>query len=242
MKNIKLTIAYDGSNFNGFQIQPDVRTVQGEIEKALKRLNKEEISIISAGRTDTGVHATMHVSNFFTNALLPAEAYKFKLKKYLPTDISIIKSEEVDENFHSRFDAKLKKYRYIICNSKEFYPHQRNYKLHIKHDLNLEKMKAAGELLKGEHNFSAFMKLGQDKNPVRNMTNIEIYQKDDDIFLEFEAQSFLHNQIRIMVGLLIDIGRGFREVNYVNEIFDKKIKRAAKTYGPQGLYLIDIKY
>ena len=242
MKNIKLTIAYDGSNFNGFQIQPDVRTVQGEIEKALKRLNKEEISIISAGRTDTGVHATMHVSNFLTNSGLPAEAYKFKLKKYLPSDISILESEEVNMNFHSRFDAKSKKYRYIISNSKVFYPHQRNYKLQIKHDLDLDKMKDAGELLKGEHDFSAFMKLGQDKNPVRNITNIEIYKIDDDIMLEFEAQSFLHNQIRIMLGLLIDIGRGFREVNYVNEIFDKKIKRAAKTYGPQGLYLIDIKY
>lgn len=242
MKNIKLTVAYDGSNFNGFQIQPDVRTVQGELEKALKRLNKEEISIISAGRTDAGVHATMHVSNFLTNSVLPAEAYKFKLKKYLPFDISIIESKEVKKDFHSRFDAKSKKYRYVICNAKVFYPHQRNYKLHIKHDLDINNMKLAANLLKGEHDFSAFMKLGQDKNPVRNITNIEIYRLDEDIILEFEAQSFLHNQIRIMVGLLIDIGRGFREVNYVNEIFEKKIERAAKTYGPQGLYLVEIKY
>lgn len=242
MKNIKLVIAYDGSKFNGFQIQPDVRTVQEELEKALKVLTKEKISIISAGRTDAGVHAEYHVSNFYTNSDLPGISYKYKLKKYLTKDIIILSSEEVEEKFHSRYDAISKTYRYIIYNDELFYPFYNDYKLHINHKLDINKMIKASKYLLGEHDFSAYMKLGQDKNPIRSLDKIEIYKKDKEIILEFTAQSFLHNQIRIMVGLLIDIGRGFREVDYVNYIFENNVKRAAKTYGPQGLYLIDIKY
>lgn len=242
MKNIKLEISYDGSKFYGFQIQPDVRTVQGELEKAIKKVTGEDITIISVGRTDTGVHAKLHVSNFITKNDIPAISYKHKLKKYLSDDIIVQNSKEVSLDFNSRYDAISKTYRYIIYNDKTFYPYYNDYKLHIKHKLDIDKMKSASELLLGEHDFSAFMKLGQDKNPVRRVEDIKIYKIDKEIFLEFTAKSFLHNQIRIMVGLLIDIGRGFREVEYVNEIFDNKVKRAAKTYGPQGLYLIDVKY
>lgn len=242
MKNIKLEISYDGSKFFGFQIQPDVRTVQRELEYAIKKVTGEEITVISVGRTDTGVHAKCHVSNFLTNNDMPAISYKHKLKKYLSDDIIVQNSTEVDLNFNARYDAISKTYRYVIYNDKTFYPYFNDYRLHIKHKLDLDKMIEASKLLLGEHDFSAFMKLGQDKSPFRKIDNIEIYKVDKEIFLEFTAKSFLHNQIRIMVGLLIDIGRGFRPVEYVNEIFEKKIKRAAKTYGPQGLYLIDVKY
>lgn len=242
MKNIKLEISYDGSKFFGFQIQPDVRTVQGELEEAIKKVTGEDITIISAGRTDTGVHATSHVSNFITKNDMPAISYKYKLRLFLSDDIIVQNSTEVDLDFNARYDAKSKTYRYIIYNDRKFYPYFIDYKLHIKHKLDIDKMMEASKLLIGRHDFSAFMKLGQDKNPVRKIDKIDIYKVDKEIYLEFTAKSFLHNQIRIMVGLLIDIGRGFREVNYVNEIFEKKIKRAAKTYGPQGLYLIDVKY
>ncbi len=243
MKNIRLDIAYDGSGFYGSQRQPNLRTVQGEIEKALYKLLKEDITLVFAGRTDRGVHARHQVVNFKTDNPFPAVSYKHLLRKYLPDDILILDSKEVDDNFNARYDAKIKKYRYIIKNTKIFYPDHNNYMLHIKYKLDVEKMKEAAKLLEGEHDFSAFMKLDDDyKDPVRKIDSIEVFTHDDDIYIEFEAKSFLYNQIRIMVGLLIDIGRGFREVNYVNEIFEQKILRAAKNYAPQGLYLLEIKY
>lgn len=242
MKNIRLDIAYDGSKFHGFQIQPNERTVQGELEAAIKRFTNEDITLTSAGRTDTGVHAEFHVSNFITKLDIPAISYMYKLRMYLPDDIVILNSSEVGMDFHSRYDAVSKRYRYIICNSKVFYPFYNDYKLHIKHELDIEKMGEAAKKLEGRHDFTAFMKVDEDKNPIRTIDKIEIYKKEDDVILEFEAQSFLYNQVRIMVGTLIDVGRGFRDPSYIDEIFEKKIERAAKTYGPQGLYLIDIKY
>lgn len=244
MKNIRLDIAYDGSNFFGSQRQSNLRTIQGEIELALFKLLNEKIDLVFAGRTDRGVHANHQVVNFTTKSDFPGISYKFKLRKYLPDDILIINSREVSKEFHARFDAKIKRYRYIIDNGKIFYPYKKNYSLHIKHDLDIKKMIEASKLLLGRHDFSAFMKLDHEyKNPIRRLNDISIIKTDnDEIHIEFEAESFLYNQIRIMVGLLIDIGRGFRDLNYIKEIFDGKIKRAAKTYGPEGLYLLKIKY
>lgn len=242
MKNIALEISFDGSNFHGFQIQPDARTIQGELEKALKEITKEDINLISCGRTDAGVHANYHVSNFLTELDMPAIAYKHKLDMLLPEDILVINSKEVDTEFNSRYDAKSKTYVYKIYNDKYMYPYLRDYMLHIKYNLDLDEMRKASKLLEGVHDFTPFMKLGQDKDPIRSLDSINISKQNNLIEIEFKAQSFLHNQIRIMVGLLIDIGRGFRKADYVNEIFEKNIKRAAKTYGPQGLYLTEVIY
>lgn len=242
MKNIKLEFSYDGTNFNGSQRQPRLRTVQGELEKAIKRVTGEDVNMTFFGRTDAGVHAKYAVANFKTNFDIPGEAFLHKLVKYIPDDIILIKSSEVPYDFHSRFDAKLKRYRYIIYNEKVFYPYLRNYKLHIKYKLDVNKMIEASKFLLGTHDFRAFMKLDEEKNSIRTIDDIQIYKNGYDIVLEFEAESFLYNQVRNMVGLLIDVGRGFREVEYVKQIFEKNISRAAKTYGPQGLYLISILY
>lgn len=242
MKNIKLEFSYDGTNFNGSQRQPHLRTVQGELENAIKRVTGEDVNMTFFGRTDAGVHAKYAVANFKTNYDIPGEAFLHKLVKYIPDDIILIKSSEVPYDFHSRFDAKLKRYRYIIYNEKVFYPYLRNYKLHIKYKLDINKMIEASKFLIGTHDFRAFMKLDEEKNSIRTIDDIQIYKNGYDIVLEFEAESFLYNQVRNMVGLLIDVGRGFRDVEYVKQIFEKNISRAAKTYGPQGLYLISILY
>lgn len=242
MRNILLNISYDGSDFYGFQRQPDKRTVQGELERAIKEVTGEVVNLIPCGRTDAGVHAKEHISNFYTKSDLPDIAFKYYLRRHLPKDIEIIETKEVDINFHARFDAKSKIYRYIVSNSKVEYPYFRKYKTYISKNLDIQKMQIASKKLLGEHDFTAFMKWGDDKNPIRKMDDIKIYRVNDDIYFEYEAESFLHNQIRIMTGLLIDIGRGFRDIDFIDDIFDKKVERAAKTYGPEGLYLMEIHY
>lgn len=242
MRNIRLTISYDGSKFYGFQRQPDQRTVQGDIEAAVKKITGETINIIPCGRTDAGVHATKHILNFHIDSKLPVETFKFMVERELKKDIVIIKSEEVDLDFHSRYDCKEKTYRYILRNADYPLPYERHYKEYFRKELDVNKMIEASKKLLGEHDFSAFMKWGEDKNPVRKINSIDIYRENDDIIFEFSAESFLHNQIRITVGLLIDIGRGYRDINFIEDLFSGKAKRAAKTFGPQGLYLIDVKY
>lgn len=244
MKNIKLTISFDGSDFHGFQRQLDKRTVQEELEDAIYKVTKQRVNIIPCGRTDSGVHAYKHIVNFRIESSLPGESFKYKLRKYLPDDIAIISSEEVSFEFHARFDAKSKTYRYVICS--EDYPFYRNHKTYVKYDLDINKIKEGAKKLEGVHDYRAFIKWAdykkEDVNSIRSIDKIEIIENKEDIYFEFTGQSFLHNQIRIMSGLLIDIGRGFRNISYIDEIFEGKVKRAAKTYGPQGLYLMDVNY
>lgn len=243
MKNIKLEFSYDGSNFFGSQRQKNLRTVQGEIEKAIKKITGKDITMKFAGRTDRGVHAFIQVANFIIDYELVGVAYKHKLAKYLPEDIVILSSEEVSLDFHARFTAKNKRYRYIIYNDKEIYPFMKKYKTHIKFDLDIDKMIKASKLLLGEHDFTAFMKLDHEyKDPIRSIDDVLVYRQDKDIIIEFEAKSFLYNQVRNMVGLLIDIGRNFRSIEYIDDLFAGKVNRAAKTYGPEGLYLLNISY
>ena len=243
MKNIKLEFSYDGSNFFGSQRQKNLRTVQGEIEKAIKKITGKDITMKFAGRTDRGVHAFIQVGNFIIDYELVGVAYKHKLAKYLPEDIVILSSEEVSLDFHARFTVKNKRYRYIIYNDKEIYPFMKKYKTHIKFDLDIDKMIKASKLLLGEHDFTAFMKLDNEyKDPIRSIDDVLVYRQDKDIIIEFEAKSFLYNQVRNMVGLLIDIGRNFRSIEYIDDVFSGKVDRAAKTYGPEGLYLLNISY
>lgn len=243
MKNILLNISYDGSQFFGFQRQPNKRTIQGELEKAIKKVTGEDVNIIPCGRTDAGVHAKSHISNFITNSDLPGISFKYKLQKFLPKDIEILGTKEVDLDFHSRFNAKFKTYQYVIVNNEYMLPYHRNYKTLIKKDLDIEKMIKASKKLIGRHNFRGFMKWGDDeKNPIRKIDSIEIYCLNDEIIFEFTAESFLHSQIRIMVGLLIDIGRGYRDIDYIDEVFNNPNIRAAKTLPANGLYLMKIVY
>lgn len=242
IKNIKLIISYDGSNFNGFQGQVGKRTVQEEIEKAIKKVTGRDSRLVYAGRTDSGVHAVGQVANFLTISNIPPQTYKYHLNKFLPDDIFVVDSSEVDLNFHSRFSAKKKKYRYIISNQKFMYPFFRNYKANVSYDLNIDRMKEACLKFVGTHDFISFMKFSEGVNTVRTIDSIDIFQ-ENDIYIDFVADSFLHNQVRIMVGAIVNVGRGLWEPDYIEDLFKiRDREKSAMTFPSQGLYLMEIKY
>lgn len=244
MKNIKLTIEYDGTNYFGWQIQPEVSSVQEEIEKAIKILTNEDIDLTGAGRTDRKVHARGQVANFMTNSSIPAEKFSYAINKYLPEDISIVKSEEVDTNFHSRYDAIGKEYRYLIYNNYIRSSLWRNYTYHVPYNLDFKTMDIAKDFFLGTHDFSAFMSTGSSiENTVRTIYAVSLCQKDNIICFEVQGNGFLYNMVRIMVGTLIDVGSGKIRPESIPIILESKDrKKAGHTAKPQGLYLEKVYY
>lgn len=244
IRNIKLTFAYDGSKFAGTQLQKDRPSIQESIEHAIFKVTGKKSRLIIAGRTDAGVHAYGQVGNFLSAADIPASAYLYKLRMYLPDSIEIIKSEEVDLDFHSRFSAKAKTYRYIIYNDEFMHPSFKHLYCHVTYKLDIGLMKEAAQRLCGKHDFKAFSKYEEvSKNTVRVLDKVKIDSLDKLVIIEFKGQSFLYNQVRIMVGALVDVGRGHRRPEYITEIIDSKDRlMAGITYGPEGLYLMEIDY
>lgn len=244
IKNIKLVFAYDGSKFKGVQAQKNERTIQSELERAIYKLTGKSSRLILAGRTDAGVHAYGQVANFLTPATIPAKAYKYKLAKYLPASIIVCYSEEVGLDFHSRFSAKSKTYKYVIYNDEFMHPAYQSTYCHVTYQLDLEAMARACKYLEGKHDFKAFTKYEKkEKTTIRTITRADINRDGKLIIIEFEGESFLYNQIRIMVGCLVDIGRGHRSPDHILTLFESKDRLLAGiTYPPSGLYLMDIGY
>lgn len=244
MKNIKIIFAYDGSDFFGYQAQTDKKTVQGSIEYAIKKVTGKDVRLMSAGRTDKGVHAENQVANFFTDSNIPAKAYKYNLRKYLPDSIHIKESIEVDQDFHARFSAKKKTYKFLAYNKKYMHPNLRSIYTHVVYDLDIEKMRQASKYLLGGHDFKAFSKYeNKPVNTNRSIDEIVIDREGDLVVFTFKAESFLYNQVRIMVGSLVDVGRGHRPPDYIKEIIDSKDRlKAGMTLSPSGLYLMEISY
>ena len=245
VKNIILEIAYDGSAFSGYQVQNDLRTVEGEIRKALRKVTGEKNRVIACGRTDSGVHARRSYLNFLTASDINPKAFFFHMQPELPDDILAISSKEASLNFHARFDAKSKTYRYIINQSKTMHPVYRNYMAHVSYRLDYDKLKQGLEILKGDHDFRLFMK--DDANFDIN-TNRRIdeayYEKSGDILsIYFKADSFLHNQVRIMTGSLIELARGRISLSDFKNYCNKDCsKRANPALSPKGLYLWEVEY
>ena len=222
MRNIKLTIEYDGKCYNGWQKQPDKLNIQGEIEKAIYNITQEEVDLIGSGRTDAGVHALGQVANFKTNSALPIEKLALAINSQLKSSIIIKKAEEVDERFHSRYTAKQKTYRYIINNSKTGTAIYRNLEYCFPVKLNVEKMVEAAKYFEGEHDFKAFKSSGTSgKNSVRTIYKAEVRQDGERIIIELTGNGFLYNMVRIISGTLLDVGLGKIEPN---EIPDKQTK------------------
>ena len=244
MRNIMLTISYDGSLFFGFQKQKNVVTVQGEIEDALKKITEENINIISAGRTDRGVHSLRHIINFHTESNVGVLNFKTALNHFLPIGVRVLDSKEVSENFHSRFDAKMKTYKYILNLDEVMDPIYYNYKANFPYPLDIDKMQRAKEFFIGRRSFKAFMgpRTG-NTNPIREISSFEIYKENNDLIFLIKGQSFIRNQVRIMVGTLVDIGRGLIEEDELEKILDSEDRtRAGVTLSPNGLYLMEILY
>ena len=244
MRNIKLVIEYDGKSFGGWQKQPNKPNIQGEIEKAIFNITKEEVDLIGSGRTDAGVHSLGQVANFKTNSQIPIEKFAIAINSKLKRSIVIKKAEEVDERFHSRLNCKKKTYKYVINNSPEGTAIYRNLETHIPQKLDVEKMKKAVKYFEGEHDFKAFKASGtSSKSSVRTIYEANVYQEGDKIFIELTGNGFLYNMVRIIAGTLVDVGLGKIEPEKIPEIIQQgKRENAGKTLPPNGLYLLKVMY
>ena len=244
MRNIKLTIEYDGRDFNGWQKQPDKLNIQGTIENAIKAIIGEEVELNASGRTDAGVHAYGQVANFKTNSNLPIEKFSVAINSKLKKSIIIKSAEEVDERFHSRLTCKRKTYRYVINNSYAGTAIYRNLEYHISTKLDVEKMKQAVKYFEGEHDFKAFKASGtSSKSSVRTIYNGEVYEKDEKIYIELTGNGFLCNMVRIIAGTLVEVGIGKILPEQIPQIIEEgKRENAGKTLPAHGLYLLNVEY
>lgn len=245
MRNIKMTIRYDGSRYKGFQrLKDNNMTIQGKIEDVLSKMVNENIEIIGSGRTDMGVHAYGQVANFKTNSNLSIEKMQSYLYEYLPEDIVITNIEEVNERFHSRYNAKSKVYLYKIYNNKFHDPFLRKHTTHIPKKLDIELMKEASKYFIGEHDFTSFASSkSKKKSNVRTIYSINITENNGLLEIYFEGNGFLYNMVRIIAGTLVDVGMGKIKPEEVKEIIESKDRQnAGKTLKPQGLYLVKVEY
>lgn len=244
IRNIKLTIEYDGKDLNGWQKQNDKLNIQGEIEKAIQNVLNEKVDLIATGRTDAGVHSLGQVANFKTSSDMPITKMPIAINSQLRKSIRIINAEEVDRNFHSRYNCKKKTYRYIINNSEQGSAIYRNLEYHVPQKLNINKMKEAIKYFEGEHDFKAFKSSGgSGKTTIRTIYKAEIKQENNRIIIELTGNGFLYNMVRIIVGTLLDVGTGKIDANQIPEIIESKDRQmAGKTVPPQGLYLVSVEF
>lgn len=244
MRNIKLTIEYDGTNFSGWQVQKDKRTIEQEIEIALAKILKEEVKIIGSGRTDAGVHAMGQVANFITDKSIKPEELLYALNTLLPFDIVVINVEDVEEEFNSRITAKAKHYRYVINNSKFPSALNANREYHFKYFLDVESMQLAANDLKGKHDFKAFMAAGSVvKDTVREIYDISVNRLGSRVVIDVIGNGFLYNMVRIIVGTLLDVGSGKSDICVVKNMIETGDRNlGGRTVGPEGLYLVEVIY
>ena len=244
MRNIKLTIEYDGKEFNGWQKQPTKLNIQGEIEKAIEHITGERVDLIGSGRTDKGVHAIAQIANFKIESNFPIEKMPIAINSQLKESIKIKKAEEVSIDFHSRYNCKDKTYCYVIDNSKEGSAIFRNFAYHESKKLDVEAMKNAIKDLTGEHDFSSFKSSGtSSKSSIRTIYKAEIEEKGDYIIIKLTGNGFLYNMVRIISGTLLEVGLGKIKVNEMKEIIKSKDRqRAGKTLPPYGLFLYNVEY
>ena len=244
MRNIRLDLCYDGTRYKGWQRLPGAdATIQGKLETALTRILGEPIEVSGSGRTDAGVHAKGQVANFHCESTLPAEEILLSLRRYLPEDIGIYSCRDVSPRFHARLNAREKTYCYRIWNSREPCVFQRRFVTVMEEQLDTAAMMQAAELLLGEHDFSAFCgNAKMKKSTVRFLRSIQIRSEGPELRLYFTGNGFLHNMVRILVGTLVEVGRGQREAESVATLFGGKRSDAGFLAPPQGLCLEEVFY
>lgn len=246
MTKIKCTISYDGTNFSGYQIQPNKRTVQQEIESAIAKIHKgKQIRIYSSGRTDAGVHARGQVFHFETDLTIVPEKWKKALNALLPDDIFVYKAEEVDASFHARFSAREKEYRYYVQNIPEIDIFKRNYRYFTADELDIKTMQAACKVFEGTHDFTAFSSARSTVkgDKIRTLYEVTCKRQDEEIEFILRGNGFLYHMVRIIVGVLLDVGRGYVKIEEIQEMFvAKDRKNVGKTLPPNGLFLWKVTY
>ncbi len=264
MRNICLKLAYDGTRFSGWQIQPERRTVQGVLEQAIKDLTGETLRVLCAGRTDAGVHALGQVANFRTNSTIPGEKWSEALACCLPEDVVVIASQEVALDFHATYSACSKRYRYLIRQSSREDPFLRRYAWRLSSPLNLTAMQAASSYLLGQHDFRCFESHYPNKaTSVRTVLSAEMTSlkhwigwgsqalarpmptsaAGEYLAFEIEADGFLYNMVRTIVGSLVEIGREKEPPEWIGQLIQQQSRSSAGATAPaHGLYLVDVQY
>jgi len=244
MRNLRLDICYDGTRYRGWQRLPGKDdTIQGKLETVLSRILGETIEISGSGRTDAGVHARCQVANFHTQSNMSAEEILTHLRRYLPEDIGIYSCRDVSPRFHARLNAKEKTYLYRIWNSDSPCVFERRYTAAFPEKLDIAAMGRAAELLLGEHDFSAFCgNAKMKKSTVRYIRTIDIQTVGEELHISFTGNGFLHNMVRILVGTLIEVGRGERTAESLVQLFGSKRAEAGFLAPPQGLCLMEVFY
>ncbi|MBQ9699973.1 MAG: tRNA pseudouridine(38-40) synthase TruA [Lachnospiraceae bacterium] len=243
-KRVFLRIAYDGTNYCGWQIQINGITVEEIINRELSRLLGEEIVVIGASRTDSGVHALGNVAVFDTESRIPAEKMSFALNQRLPEDIRVQESFEVAADFHPRYTNSIKTYEYKILNKRHPMPTERLYSYFVYMPLDVEKMKQAAEYIVGEHDFKSFCSnRTQVENTVRTVYKLDVFKENDMIHFVISGNGFLYNMVRIIVGTLVKVGLGVYPPEHVKEILDACNRDVAGPKAPaEGLTLVKIQY
>jgi len=244
VRNIKIIIEYDGTNYYGWQRQNNVMTIQEKVESAIEELTGERIQITGSSRTDAGVHAKGYVGNFYTNSKIVIEKFTGAINSKLPRDIVILHSFEVPYEFHSRYNSIGKMYSYTIINRREAIAVGRNYIYHHRRILDVEAMKLAAEYFIGTHDFSAFKNLGSSaKTSVRTISRLDIVKNEELIKIYIAADGFLYNMVRIIVGALIRVGEEKINPSEIKDIIESKQRsKAGKSVPANGLCLEEVFY
>jgi tRNA pseudouridine38-40 synthase len=241
---IALGIEYDGSQYNGWQSQPGLRTVQSELEEAIAMVATHPIDVVCAGRTDTGVHATQQVIHFDTEVYRSVRAWVFGTNSHLPQDISVRWAKPVADDFHARFSALTRRYRYLIYNQPIRAAIARNAVTCQYRHLDVKRMEAAAKYLVGEHDFTSYRALGcQAKTPTRTVHELSVTRRDDLLIIEICANAFLHHMVRNIAGVLMSIGAGTHEPEWAKEVLEARDRTVGGITAPAyGLYLVAVTY
>ncbi|WKA54963.1 tRNA pseudouridine(38-40) synthase TruA [Planococcus shixiaomingii] len=245
MKRMKAMIAYDGSGFAGYQVQPDSRTVQQELMNVLKTIHKGQIvQVVASGRTDAKVHATGQVIHFDTALVIPVAGWLKALNVLLPEDIRVLAIEETDSSFHARYHTSGKTYRYKWDRSQIISPFTRNYMVHTKQRPDVAAMRKAAEAVLGTHDFSSFCAANTGVvDKVRTIRRLDFEEHGEELHMVIEGSGFLYNMVRIIAGTLMEIGLGRRPADEMAEIIAASDRSAAgKTAAAHGLYLEQVVY
>lgn len=248
MRTLKLTLAYDGSAYAGWQVQSNQRTLQGTLEAAIQRITGEELRVVASGRTDAGVHALGQVVSFETTSTLAPEILQKALNAQLPDDMVVRCVEDARAGFHAIRDAVRKRYRYVMHDGPTRDVFQRRYVWHCRRRLDAAAMHRAAQALQGRHDFRSF-ETGwpQRSSSVRTVTDISVVRgwsnSDDLVALEVEADGFLYNMVRAIIGTLVEVGRGVRPETWPAEVLAAQDRRSAgATAPPEGLFLVSVDY
>jgi len=246
VRNVKLTIEYDGTGYQGWQVQGDSPTIQLILEQQIPKAVQHPVRVTGSGRTDSGVHAVGQVANFQTESAIPAGNLVHAVNAHLPRDIAVVSAEDVPEAFHARFSAKGKTYRYTILNREARSPLLRDRAWHVRTKLDVDRMVLAARHLAGEHDFQAFQSKSaetEEMSTVRTITQLDIASHDSLVEFTVSASGFLYNMVRAIVGTLVQVGVGRFEPADVQRILQSRDRSQAGPTAPaRGLCLIEVHY